>query len=242
MTTPLRTGVFNAMGRGLNARIVAERGHAAAGSCAAEAFVASNAMADRIEKNGLRGESFAIHRGGAMEYLVDLLLARENLTRDDVTIVPLQQNSAVASESELEALRFTQEPLLTQIVNTGKGRIVATLEEVSPGQQLGLVAFGPRLIADRDLGVRFMRAYQRGLRQYHQGKTARNVQIVSKYANLPEDVVRRSCWQTVNPEGRLDPATLEPFFEWARQNEYLEPGMPVQGWWDPSFIDAATRP
>jgi NitT/TauT family transport system substrate-binding protein len=72
------------------------------------------------------------------------------------------------ANKNIEASQF-QEPFTTLAINQGlivRGPIGY---DMYPFQQIGVVAVGPKLVNDRDLSVRFLRAYTRGVRDYVKG-------------------------------------------------------------------------
>lgn len=245
LSGPVRSGIFNLMLRGIPLQVVADKGHSQPGPCTHEAFTAPVAIADRIGARGgdLRGEKFALLRGGITEYLVDELLARRHVKRSEIELVQLPPGDFATSTSRrIDAIRYIQEPTLTNLVSKGYVKVIATSEEVAPGHQHGVVMYGKRLLReDRDLGVRFMRAYLRGVRRYNEGKTERNVAIISKYTNLPPDIIRRSCWLPVADDGRVRAEALQPLLDWAVKLDYLEGEIAVSQWWNPTFVDEANR-
>lgn len=245
LSGPVRSGLFNMIARGVPLQVVADRGHSEPGRCISEAFAAPPAMADAIAKSGgsLKGLKFAMIRGGNTEYLVDRVLASRHLTRDDVEFAQLPQGDYATSTSQrIDAIRYTQEPTLSSMLSKGLMKVVVPMEEIAPGHQFGLLAFGKRLLVDDpDLGVRFMRAYLKGVRRYSEGKTDRNVAIVSKYTHFPPDVVKRACWQPVSRDGHVDTDKMQPFLEWARAHGYLDAEIATEKWWNPRFVDEAAR-
>jgi hypothetical protein len=86
-----------------------------------------------------------------------------------------------------------------------------------------------------------MRAYLRGVARYSEGKTERNVAIISRYTKLPPEIVRRACWPRIAADGAIDPAGVTPFLAWARNAGYMEKDVPLEAWWNPSFLQAARR-
>jgi NitT/TauT family transport system substrate-binding protein len=248
LSTPVRSGLFNLMARGVPMQIVADRGHAEPGRCSAEAFAATPETADRItRRKSFKGERFAIIRGGITEYLIDRLLAHEHLTQNDVEFAQLPQGPGGNTEyfrahnQQIDAIRYTQEPTLSNNIASGVSKVVASMEEVAPGVQFGVILFGKRLLHDDpDLGRRFMRAYLRGARKYNEGKTARNVAIIAGYTKLPPDIIRRACWQPISNDARVSVPAMNDFLAWAHKSHYLDADVPTAKWWNPSFIDAAT--
>ena len=46
-----------------------------------------------------------------------------------------------------------------------------------------------------------MIAYLKGVRQYNQGKTDRNVEIIAKYTEMTPEEVKGSCWMSMRSDG-----------------------------------------
>lgn len=235
----VRAGIFNMMRRGLPMRVVADKGHSEPGQCASEAFIAPPAMADRIAQNGgaLRGERIAMVRGGITELLIERLLEARRTKASEVTFVDLPQGTSAAYRTNVDAIRYISDPHLTNAMHEGLAKIVATGEELLPGHQTTIMVYGKRLLRDDPaLGRRFMRAYLRGVQRYNEGKTERNVAIISRYTKLDPEIVRRACWVTVASDGRIRPEAVQVTLEWARRRGYLDGEIRVEQWWDPSFL------
>ncbi|HZY45846.1 MAG TPA: hypothetical protein VFF70_13990 [Anaerolineae bacterium] len=82
-------------------------------------------------------------------------------------------------------------------------------------------------------------AYLKGVRQYNQGKTDRNLDIVAKYTQQDREVVKDACWQAINADGQIDLNSIVDFGNWAVKNNLLDVAVPPAQFWDPSFIDYA---
>jgi NitT/TauT family transport system substrate-binding protein len=243
---PVRSGLFNAMLRGVPLQIVADKGHFEPLPCAPEAFAAPVEMADRIARNGgsIRGERVALISGGVTEYLIDRLLARQQLTRKDVELAQMPQGDYLSrSTRKMDAIRYMSEPQLSNELHAGTMKIIAGAEEVAPGHQHAVLTFGRRLLRDDpELGRRFMRAWLRGVRQYNEGKTPRNVDIIARYSKLPADSIRRACWIPIAADGQIRDEAMQPVLDWLKSRDYLEGDVPRAMWWNPEFVEAATRP
>jgi NitT/TauT family transport system substrate-binding protein len=242
LSAGVRSGIFNMMLKGVPLQIVADKGHGAPGDCLSEAFIAPVETAKRIaSRNGsLRGERLALTRGGSLEFLTMRLLEKQQLTIKDVVIVQMPQGTAASSRDKVDAIRFTSEPNLSSALAEGWAAVVARPQDVEPGHQTAVVLFGKRLLRDDpELGRRYMRAYLRGVQRYNEGKTDRNIATIARHTKLPPDIIRRSCWVAVNNDGRIDPAGVQPFLDWALANHYLDGKVPLDLWWNPAFIDAA---
>jgi NitT/TauT family transport system substrate-binding protein len=238
LSTGVRSGVFNMILAGQPIQVVADKGHSSA-KCSGEAFVAPMAMAERIAKRGLRGERVAIVRGGVAEYLTARLLASRKVTTAEVVAIPMPQGSHVSAREHIEAVRYTGEPNLSLLLAGGATKVVATAQELEPGHQISLLVYGKKLLRDDpELGRRFMRAYLRGVRQFNAGTTQRNMDIVGRFTKLPPETTRGACWVAIADDGRIDPAAVQPFLDWALAKQYLDGPIEASRWWNPTFVDA----
>ena len=137
----------------------------------------------------------------------------------------------------LDGLAVT-EPTLTRLSKVG--RVWTRGEEAAPGLQWGLITFGERLLTkDRELGVRFIRAYNRGVQQYRQGKTPRNVAIISKATEESEDIIREACWLTFRAGSEINWESLAQFQRWANAEGLMEHVLSRDQLWDSSFVTAS---
>jgi NitT/TauT family transport system substrate-binding protein len=246
MSGPIRSGLFNVMLRDPRVRVVADRGRLAPRDCIVEAFAAPIPIAKRIAAKGgdLRGEKFALIRGGFTEFMVDQFLAQRKLTRNDVSFLQIPPgDSAASAKRQIDAIRYVQEPNLSNGLSKGMYEVVAPAESVVAMQQHGFVLYGKRLLRDDvQLGHRFMRAYLRAVRRYNEGKTKRNVAIIAAHTKLPVEIIERSCWLPIATDGRVDMKSTQALLDWSLAQGYLDAQVPLEKWWDPRFVDnAATR-
>jgi NitT/TauT family transport system substrate-binding protein len=243
VSAPVRTGMFNMIETG-RVQIVADKGHSSA-RCADEAFVATPALVKRLKNASgkLKGFPFATSRGGGMEYLTDKLLASQKLTTADVEFVQLPQTDLMSSRRlEVEAIRFMGDPHLSEMLAKKAVEMISTTESVAPGHQSSVILYGPHLLKqDRNLGERFMRAYLRSVRRYAEGATPANVAMVSKLTTIPPDVIQRTCWTEFSSDGHVNVASVQDFLEWAHAHKYIERIPAVSEWWNPAFVDAASK-
>jgi NitT/TauT family transport system substrate-binding protein len=233
----MRMGMFNMMRKGMPLRIVADKGHSAPLPCVNEALVAPVAMADRIARAGGRvdGQRVAITRGGLTDYLIDALLTQRNAK--GVVYIDLPQGSVASMRQDIDAIRHLSDPHLTSAVDEGRVKVIAKGEDLVPGHQIAVMLYGKRLLQDdRDVGKRFMRAYLRGVRQYGEGKTDRNVAIIAAHTKLDPEVVRRSCWLAIAGDGQVRAEAVERMLEWSLRRGYVDGPVQRDQWWDPSFL------
>ena len=92
-----------------------------------------------------------------------------------------------------------------------------------------------------DLGKRFMVAFLKGVAQCNEGKTDRNLEILEKYLDLDKEFLREACWPSVNSDGTINTKTVLEFQEWAFEKGLIDNIVPIEQFWDPSFIEYALQ-
>lgn len=235
-------GMFNAMLRGQAVQIVADKGHAD-GACSDYALMARPAVLQPGASiaGTIRGRRVSMRKSSIDEFIIDTVLTKAGLTKEDIRIVNVPGNATVAAfKSDQVDIRFCGEPSTTHLISDGTARPWLTMQQVAPGMQYAVLAYGPRLLGpDRALGHRVMRAYLAGVRTYNEGKTAGNVEIVSRYTSLDPELVRQMCWPAVRPDGEVDEQSLRNFLGWSRAAGYLDGEVPAGRYWDAEFVRAA---
>jgi sulfonate transport system substrate-binding protein len=107
----------------------------------------------------------------------------------------------------------------------------------------GVVVFGPTILEDnRDLGNRFMVAYLKGVRQYNQGKTERNLEIISAFTELDSETLDAICLPTFTDDGRINfELGYATFQDWALARGDLDGALTKEELIDESFVDYANQ-
>lgn len=237
------TGILNAIGHGERIRLVADRGSYTPHGCSSSAVVARRGLLEPGRELGaedVRGRRFATSSpSSGSVYVIEALLDSLGLTLEDV------ETDYVPSVGQLDALNngavdFVPaiEPHLTKLVAAGH-RIAMPDERILPGFHSGAIMFGRRPLEDRDAGRRFARAYLRAVRQYNEGKTERNVEVLSRATRLDPATVRAICWPPLRADGRIDVESIVAFQEWSHRKGYLDEVLPGDRFWDPEFVDSA---
>ena len=235
--------LFAAAEKGARLRMVADRGHISSSGCVFNAFVGSSKAfkSDSVTAADLRGKSVSINAGVTAAWITDLFLESRGLTVDDVRVVALTDvlEPGAMSSGSLD-VTHAAEPFLSQLVRDGQ-RVIGLASTYAPGAHFGAIMFGPTLtVTNRALGERFMRAYLRGVRQYEEGPTPRNVAMLTKRMGFDESLLRTACFASINTDGRLDVISLNAFQRWAVKRGYLPRVMPTESIIDTTFAhDAA---
>jgi NitT/TauT family transport system substrate-binding protein len=109
-----------------------------------------------------------------------------------------------------------------------------------PNMQFGIVVYGKNFLQDHpDQGKKFMTAYLKAVRQYNQGKTDRNVEIMAKYTKLDPALLKRACWPAMHSDGSVSLTTILDFQAWGIKKGTVQTAVTAESLWDARFVDAA---
>ncbi len=246
LTTVLTPGIFNAINQGADVRIVADKGNGQSGSCPSYAFLVRTDLLDqgRVKSPAdLRGMTITDQQATIPGYATEELLRQGGLGPDDVKQVKMTPPATLGgfSGGQLD-MTSSAEPWISLVEEKGVARMWKDFTEVIPDGSWSVVVFADRLLRrDPELGRRFMAAYLRGVHQYNQGKTDRNVEIISRFTELDPAVVRKSCWMPISPDGQIHPAGIDSYLDWAHRRGFLNTVTPESKYWDPSFVEWVAR-
>ena len=239
----MSAGVINAIAGGGELLVVANKGYIPADGCPSIALLASASFLennDPTDPESLRGQEIDVVRSTWIEYFLDKLLQTVGLTVDDIVPIDLPSTSEIeAMNTGALNLNTQNEPWVTRIIAAGHSPILDPVSEVLPDSESAVLIYGPSLLANEDLGNRFMVAYLLGVRQYEQGKTDRNIEILKTALSLDEELLNAMCWQPIRPNGTINTASLLDFQEWAVGRGYVETPVALDQIWEPGFVDHA---
>jgi NitT/TauT family transport system substrate-binding protein len=232
---PVSAGLLSAIVQGAPVRLTAGMGYLARDGCPYFGIVLRRGL-------GVSGtpaiKRMRASQDGFSRFLVTLMLASKQVHLDAIETVRLPQPVMVSAlqSGAIDAVAAS-EPLLTRAADVGT-RWMST-QQVAPDYQWGVIAFSERLLTrDRDTGVRFMRAYRRGVAQYLQGKTPRNVDIISRQTGDTPAELRRSCWPSFQADARLNWPSIDGFQHWAVGEKLMERELTATQLWDSAFVSA----
>ena len=117
---------------------------------------------------------------------LDVLLKDTGLTSKDVEIlnIPLPARLEGMGNGSID-IAAVSDPWTVRIVNAGYGVVWNPWEKLLPNFQFSVNMYGPNFLEKNpEFGKKYMIAYLKGVRQYNQGKTDRNVEIIAKYTEM----------------------------------------------------------
>jgi NitT/TauT family transport system substrate-binding protein len=262
MTTPLGTGeldagggapsagLYNAIGRGVNIRIVADKGSLTAGH-GYEAVIVRKDLADRVKSaKDMKGLKVSIAAQDIVpEYSLDTFLRTGGLTIKDITLVPLAFPDMVAAlANKAIDVAVPTEPTATRILDAGSGVLITRTDVVVPGEQTAVILYSEKFAKNKDAAVRFMKAYLQGARFYADAfdkkdpaKHKEAVDILAKGTKLDAALIERVVVPGIDPNGAVNAKSLDAaqqyFVAKGTQQKTLDMTTVV----DASFADAAVK-
>jgi NitT/TauT family transport system substrate-binding protein len=237
---PMKIGLVNAITKGEHVRIVADKGRVARGCCTAYALMVRKDLSDSgtvTNVSDLRGRKIAERDS---DYDLYHALALGNLSADDVDtidmafpmVIPAFANGAIDAG-------LVTEPYLTEAVNNGTAVILAPAEDFIPDYPF-ILFYGPAILdKDPELGRRFMVAYLKGVRQYNEGKTERNLRIIGNYTGLDRDLLNRTCWFPIREDGYVPREPVRDYMDWMYDHKKISRNLDDDQLFDMSYAEYA---
>jgi NitT/TauT family transport system substrate-binding protein len=241
-------GLFNAIAGGGNMKVVFPLSNYAVQDCAAFGVVARRSDIDdgRFKTPAdWKGARVTIPPAGPQAmggFIMEQALRQGGLSFKDVTLVPadlpVQADALASGQTDLV---YTVEPWITRALSNPELALLMPMEPVVPGLTVSLIVFGARPLADPGIGERFAVAYLRAVRQYAEGKTPRNIELVAAHTKLEPELVKRICWTVIPPDGRLHLEWVARYQAWLQGQGLLDRAVASDEFVEPRYAEAANR-
>ena len=248
-------GLFNAVARGVDIKIVADKGSMGKGRnymplMVRKDLVDSGKVKSFADLKGLKvGEA---GQGGSPGSTLNEALKKGGLTYADVEHVSLgyPQQVAAFSNKAIDAA-ITTEPSATMAVNSGVA-VRFSDDTLYPNQQVAALLYGGDFIKKRpDVAQRFMIAYLQAARVYNDAiapghLTGTGADDVLKLiaANMrfkDTELMKQMIPNGIDPDGKLDRASLENDLKFFTQQRFIERPITVDAVVDSSFAAKAVE-
>ncbi len=240
-------GFLNAVAAGIPIKAMAGKGHLEKADCSSMGIVARQALYDSGELDTvaeLRGYKIATSAVPTLfGYLLDRTLASANLGLEDVEIVklPIPATFGAYKQGSIDA-SIGNEPIPTRMEDAGLAHRLAAFEDIAPDLQYAFIVFGPNLLEkDPGLGQRFLAAYLQGIAQFNEGKTARNLEILSARTGQDVQVLQRVCWPAIYSDAHVNMAGTMDFQNWAQKRGFFSGNVAKDKLFESTLLDAARQ-
>jgi NitT/TauT family transport system substrate-binding protein len=235
---------LNFAAQGIGVRMVSSLGHLVQDHCSFLTFVVrrehleSGALGDPQRLRQLRFDTNIFIPFG---FWTDEIVRPLGLTIDDLNLVDLPSTASVpAIRDGTIDVTIESEPYLSELLKSEELDSWERVDRIAPGYAFGMVRYGPTIVEQRpDVGERFAVAMLKAVRQYNRGKTARNVEIVSRATGLETERVAEACWIAIPDDGRIDTPTLRGYQEWNVSRGLQERVLDDDELFDHRFIEHA---
>jgi NitT/TauT family transport system substrate-binding protein len=249
-------GFFNAAARGLNIKIVADKGSMPPGN----GYLAVLVRKDLVD--GGRYRTFADFKG------MKVALPAQGTTTDGTLNEALKRGGLKWSDVEVTHMGFPQhviafqntaidasvttEPSATKAEQMGLAVRVAGGDEVFPNQQVAVILYGGQFIKDHpEEGRKFMKAYLKGVRDYNdaivKGRLAgRGAEEIIKILTTDTVIKDPAVYKAIvvngcNPDGKVNVESLKKDLQFFRDRNLIQGDVSVEQVLDHSFVDAALK-
>ncbi len=242
--TIFTVGVLNAIVRGQKVRLAANKGLLAPQNCPADGFMIRPDLANKMATPSaefLKSLTYGVDPIWLDSYFLELALAGFGVDLSEVQTTYIANPAA-----RMEALAngtldvaFVSEPFISRVIDSGGGQMWKSAAEIAPNFSLGVITFGPNLLdkdKDGDIGVRFLRAYLKGIAQMNRGKTERNMEIISSFSKLPKETLERICWPSYSTDGRIDAKVVSGYSDWAVKQKLSDRALSPDEFWTPDYV------
>jgi NitT/TauT family transport system substrate-binding protein len=235
---------LNAVAQGGDIKYVSDKGFLDPNGCSASTFVVRKDILDKGTLNDLKnikGMKVALTPASTAEYALDVLLKSAGLSSKDVEVlnIPLAARLEGMGNGSVD-IAAVSDPWTVRMVNAGYGEVWNPWEKLLPNLQFSVNMYGPNFLKKNpEFGKKYMIAYLKGVRQYNQGKTDRNVDIIAKYTQMKPEEVKQSCWMSMRSDGSIDISGMSSFEEWTLAKGLLVSLVPPESLLDLSFVQSA---
>ena len=239
-------GFINAVLKGARLRIVANRDVAVPGCATAGVIYGYRGTFPQGLSNLrlLKGKRVAVNSpAGLPAFFLDQLLESAGVTTDQVELVSMRQPDAAVAlmAGKIDAVSTSTLDKDLSFISANVVRST-TLAELMPNYQYSFVAFGPALLdGDPEIGVSFLEAYLRGVKEYRSGKDPRALEELARATHADPAAMRAACRDSVSPTGMVDRASVQRFADWAAKKRFIPRAVDASQLIDARFIEEALR-
>ena len=249
-------GLYNAAARGIDIRIVADKGSTPPGRplnylVVRRDHVESGRYKSIADLKGMRIGGAA--PGGSATTTLDKLLERAKLRIADVERVYLGfPQQAVALQNKAIDAALPTEPATTQVVKSGAGLHMIGDDEIYPNHQVTVILYGGRFLRDRpDVARRFMRAYILAVREYNDAivdgklsgaKGEEMISILTEMSQIKDaELYRTMIAANIDPDGKLGVESLKEDLAIFLKEGLIEGKVDITKVIDPSFAESVVK-
>lgn len=249
-------GLFNAVARGIDMRVVADKASDPLGYGFAPLLVRSDLVESGKFKTlkDLKGMTVGISAKGSSSWPeLDAITRKAGLKFSDVNEVALDYpDHVIGLKNKSIDASVTIEPFATAAIESGAAKRIMGNDEYYINQEVAVLIYGGQFIrSHHDAALRFMRAYIKGVRYYNDalkdgkliGRTSDDVIAILAGATKMKDpaLYRKIVPNGVNPDGRVNVASMDHDIGVYRDEGLLQGNITAAQTVDMSFATEAVK-
>jgi NitT/TauT family transport system substrate-binding protein len=249
-------GLYNAVARGIDIKIVADKGSTPPGYGFQPLLVRKDHVDSGRYKSlkDLKGMKIAGSApGSGSTSTLNEALKKAGLKYDEVDRVFLGfPQHLLALQNKAVDASMTTEPTATRAIEAGVAVRIMGDDEIYPNHQLAVVLYAGHFIKQQpDVARRFMRAYLRAVRDYNDAlkdgqlagpKADEVIAILTEYTRIKDAALYRKITpQGCNPDGRVHLPSLRNDLAFFVEHGDVKEKVGVEQVIDGSFVDWALK-
>jgi len=243
---------FNSIAQGIDVRMIADKGHNRKGSSYFTFVIDKDQEGVIKDYKDLKGKRVAVSSENAVDdYIFQQMLNHAGLTRDDVEFVLISDFANMLAGMETNALdaALQIEPLITRGAAEGIHVKFLDATDFAPEAQIAMVLASPEFVTEkRDVALRFMLAYLKGLRDYNDvfvkgtGDKEGIIRIMTEYTSLKDPKLWGQVNVTgLNPNGEMFVDDIKTQYEWYKERGAIIQDIDVEAAIDATLAEEAVE-
>ncbi len=258
MTAPLATGqidvaagspsagLFNAIGSGMDFKIVADKGQLRPGHSFNTIVVRKDHVdSGRVKRlRDLKGMKVAVSAKGInLDYFLGKLLETDGLSYEAVEVVNLSfpdQVKALAGKAIDAAISVEPWGIRAEQQGAGKRMFLTEQAPAIASFQVAVIMYSGKFMKERPKVARdFLAAYVKGVRYYNERglKNDEVAAILSKHTGVPPETIKASIPFFIDGNARPRVQDLATFQDWFAKMGWVKQAVPMDRVVDLSFLE-----
>lgn len=242
------SGLFNAMGRDIPVKIVADKGINVPGRGYYRLVVRKDLENTIRDYGDLRGRKIAIVGTASLDELaLDRVLHKDSMTLADVDMQVIRSFPDMLvslSNGSIDAAMVI-EPFVTQGMKKGLLSPWKDPVEYDPLAQTAILVYGAGFMKNTEAANRFMTAYVQSVRDYNdaffkQKNKQAMIDLLSTHSVVKDPALYETMYPVgLNPDGYLKTKGIELDLDWYRAHDLLKSDIQLSDAVDHRFVDFA---
>lgn len=249
--TGITASLFNMAASGQKLRIVADKGREQQGfSSSALVAAAENNNTSIQSIADLKGKRIGItQKGSTFHYMLGRILETQNMSLDDVEIIPLNKVSSImaALESKQIDAAILNEPNITRVEKAGYGKTLVQIGDLIP-YQTSAIFYSPDFAKNEAAAVRFMKAYNKACNYYYDAAVSKKdparyqevVAIIAKYVNAPVEDIEKGL-PYIDQNGILLSSDIKTQIDWYQKHGMLNGELTAEQIINSTYLEKAMQ-